>query len=58
MRRQIKAKYQDMTITLAEYAPAQDQGTATAPAPDTAAATEAPDAGEFSEAGELPFSGD
>ena len=58
MRRQIKAKYQDMTITLAEYAPAQDQGTAPAPAPDTSAATEAPDAGEFAEAGELPFSGD
>ena len=58
MRRQIKAKYQDMTITLAEYAPAQDQGAATAPPPEAAAGQAAPDAGEFAEAGELPFSGD
>ena len=58
MRRQIKAKYQDMTITLAEYAPAQDQGAATAPPPEAAAGQAAPDAGEFAEAGDLPFSGD
>lgn len=58
MRRQIKAKYQDMTITLAEYAPAQDQGAATAPPPEAAEGQAAPDAGEFAEAGELPFSGD
>ncbi len=58
MRRQIKAKYQDMTITLAEYAPAQDQGAATAPPPEAAEGQAAPDAGDFTEAGELPFSGD
>lgn len=58
MRRQIKAKYQDMTITLAEYAPAQDQGAATAPPPEAAEGQAAPDAGEFAEAGDLPFSGD
>lgn len=58
MRRQIKAKYQDMTITLAEYAPAQDQGAATAPPPEAAEGQAGPDAGDFTEAGELPFSGD
>ena len=58
MRRQIKSKYQEMTITLGEYAPAQEQDAAPAPAPAQGGTAAPPEGAVFEEAQDLPFSGD